>query len=135
MTKKATAEQRMASAWHTPEIHEIHMAGAVLAIQSSSSAAIKRGYFPFVERKDDIGGQRPGPRKFKEPVLRTATRHIRAGDNPSSLRRFATEIANEAFDLEERPAVKTVERIIRKSKQWPQWRHLFRGRGRPKKRR
>jgi hypothetical protein len=131
MTKKANAKRRMASAWHTPEIHEIHMAEAVLAVQVSSSAEIERGHFPFVRLNDDIGKRSSGRPSFEDPVLKAAKRRINAGNYPTSLLEFSGEIVNEDFSNslpEDRPAIRTVARIIRESDQWAEWRHLFRSR-------
>jgi hypothetical protein len=106
-------------------------AAALLAGASGLKAAAKSGPFVFRERKSF--GPKPfgGRPDFKEPVLKAAERRISAGNYPTSLETFAEEIRSEDFSdrlPEERPAVKTIQRIIRKSDQWPRWRRLLRQR-------
>jgi hypothetical protein len=92
----------------------------------------KSGQIKLIERKKFDSPKPFGGRPdFKEPVLSAAERRINAGNYSTSLPEFADEILNEDFSNslpEERPVNRTVQRIIRESKQWAQWRRLFRTR-------
>jgi hypothetical protein len=91
----------------------------------------KSGEIKLIER--NFGSRRSGAPGFKDPVLKAAERRINAGNYPTSLPEFAEEILNEDFSNslpEDRPANRSIQRIIRKSDQWAQWRRLFRTRRR-----
>jgi hypothetical protein len=130
MKKKTGAKSQ--SGARTPVIHVIERGEITFAGQGGMEAAAKSGRIVFRERNPD---KPEGRRSFKAPVLKAAERRINAGNFSTSLPEFADEILNEDFSNslpEERPANRTVQRIIRESKQWAQWRRLFRTRRTPK---
>jgi hypothetical protein len=89
----------------------------------------KSGEIKLIERNFD--SRRSGRPDFRGPVLQAAERRINAGNFDTSLIKFAKEIVDEDFPNslpEDRPAVRTVVRIIRESDQWARWHHLFRTR-------
>ena len=113
-----------------PEIHVIKPGEITFAGQGGmKDVKAKSGEIKLIERNFD--SRRSGRPDFRDPVLKAAERRINAGNYSTSLPEFADEILNEDFSNslpEERPANRTVQRIIRESKQWAQWRRLFRTR-------
>jgi hypothetical protein len=92
-------------------------ATAALTPQIDMGAAAKSGLITFRERDHDKKAWH-GTSAYKDPVLRAAAQRINADNYPRSLKEFAEEIVNEKFANalpDERPAARTVERIIRNS--------------------